>query len=245
MFSPQFVAQCVEGTCAEKSQRNPWITSMYICKSEVLPRYKRYSKPSRSDDVPHLKILHYSQKRGLIRWKCKHDPWPPLWGWNACGSTILFQWPPQMCQKMDENHVEKPTKKPPTIWISKLKALLVTRIKALLFLWDVAKPWQIYWCLANWQKKQSVTIQSSRQERPHPIRHSANQHILFAPFDFAPGCLAVGGLHTSARLDKSLSRSYLYQVNEWPKWRFLFIGRNWKHFSRGTLDGRNPAPVDR
>ena len=47
----------------------------------------------------------------------------------------------------------KTNKKPPTIWISKLKALLVTRIKALLFLWDVAKPWQIYWCLANWQKK--------------------------------------------------------------------------------------------
>ena len=91
MFSPQFVAQCVEGTCAEKSQSNPKITSMYICKSKVLqlqhaslhvmllllslPQYKRYSK---LQDL----MIFLIQK---FRFDPLHAKMTPLWGWNACG----------------------------------------------------------------------------------------------------------------------------------------------------------------
>ena len=226
MFSPQFVAQCVQGT---------WITSMCICKSEVLPRYKRYSK------LQDLMMFHIQKLFTTVKkevWSAEnanmtHDP--------------LFEVEMPAAQPFSSNDLLKCVKNWMKItWKNQQKNLQPSESASWKLCWSQGlRHYFFVGCcktLANLlmlsklaKKKQSLTIQSSRQEHPHPIRHSANQHMLFAPFDFAPGCLAVGGLHTSARLDTSLSRSYLYQVNEWPKWRFLFIGRNFSSIFRGVL----------
>ena len=130
-------------------------------------------------------------------------------------SSNVQQWPESVGITWKKN------KKPPTIRISKLKVLLVTRIKAAtLFCGMLQNPGK-----SGDAKLANKNNQSSRQEHPHPIRHSANQHMfLLAPFDFAPGCLAVGGLHTSARLEKKRFKSKRpFQVNEWQKKPLLSI----------------------
>ena len=140
----------------------------------------------------------------------------------------------------------KTNKKPPTIWISKLKALLVTRIKALLFLWDVAKPWQIYWCLANWQKKtirDNPKFQARTSASHQTFSQSAHAFCTLRLCSRMLGCgwithLGEAGQKFESKLPLPSQRVAEVEVSFY--WAEFF-----QHFSRGTVDGRNPAPVDR